>query len=174
MKKTTPPAYDPGPGPRRGERARSASESAGRPLAEAPLVEIDGPVKFSGPAPVQFATPPVFVNDRGFVTDLATVVAMKLGLTPEFGVGNSGGGGGLMGVVQSGTGNTYVVTLYPNGPGFPPGGDVTVKVPQIAESEQIPQGTWLDSIGKYKDGYWCQPSVWLDSSPTASGGGPSS
>lgn len=152
--------YDPGPARRQGERQRPASEAGGRPVAESPLVEIDGPVKFSGPAPVQFSQPPVFVNEQGFATDLASEVARRSGLQPDFS-GGSTGTGNLMGVVQDGRGDTYEVLLYPNGPGSRAGDTVTVKIPQIAPDEVIEPGTWLSAIGKYKDGYWCQPPVWL-------------
>ena len=127
-----------------------------------PLVEIDGGVAFTGAEPVQFSQMPVFVNPRtGEPSDFADELRRRERLRPNFG-GGEPGASPLMGVVLDGQGDTYTVTIYPDGPSGAAGKSVTVKVPQIADSEVIPAGTWLSAIVKYKDGYWCQPPVWID------------
>ncbi len=68
-----------------------------------------------------------------------------------------------IGVVVSGTGNEYQVDLYPNGMTGSPGSEVTVHIPQIDDSETIPEGTVLGCIHDYGTGYYeCQVPIWLD------------
>ncbi len=119
-------------------------------------MEIDGGVSFTGHTPVQFSTPPILVNAQtGRREDLADAVARKVQPRADDSAAP------LFGKVSSGTGDTYLVDLYGQGPG---GGvtlrDATVKIPQIDPSEQIDEGTWLSGIQKFGDGYWVQPPVW--------------
>ena len=79
-----------------------------------------------------------------------------------------GGAGATVGQVVSGTGDTYQVTLYSNGPDNTPddGGPVEVKVLMIDPNDTIPVDTWLFGILQLEDGdgdplYYAQPPVWL-------------
>lgn len=70
-----------------------------------------------------------------------------------------------LGRVIAGSGDIYQVQLYPYGTNGAPGRVVTVSIPQIAPSEQIPTGTILSAIHKFKQGksyyYQSQPPVWV-------------
>lgn len=95
----------------------------------------------------------------------------------DFANAPAGGGGGtttFLGKVESGSGDTYKVTLYQNGPkGSPDAQPVDVTVPMIDPSDQIPAGTWIapifqfpapaDEFGNAGTGsvYSCQPPVWM-------------
>lgn len=96
---------------------------------------------------------------------------------PEGGLLNGqpigGGGSGtsaFLGRVTSGTGDTYQVDLYGDGPDDSPTASVTAKVPQIDDTEEIPPGTWLDCVHQFgkldQQGqpiftYAFQPPIWL-------------
>jgi hypothetical protein len=96
-------------------------------------------------------------------------------IQPPLDIGNFangfGGGGGtnvFMGTVQSGTGATYEVTLYQDGPdGTPDSSPVEVTIPQIDPNEKIPAGTWLTGIISFTDSqgnttFACQVPIWLE------------
>lgn len=77
----------------------------------------------------------------------------------------------LMGKVVSGTGDTYQVDLYTNGPSQPKdtGGSITVKILTIDDNEQLPVDMWITGIAKvsYSNNgistteYWAQVPVWM-------------
>ena len=71
------------------------------------------------------------------------------------------GGGGDIGIVVSGSGDTYLVQLYPNGFDNDPGDLVTVIIPSIDPDEIIEPGTKINGITKTGEGYYYQPPVWL-------------
>lgn len=69
------------------------------------------------------------------------------------------------GDVVSGSGDTYTVTIYPNGPDQP-GREVTAKVRQIATGEVVPPGTAVlvvQSGFSPTEGqqFYFQPAVWM-------------
>ena len=71
----------------------------------------------------------------------------------------------FMGTVVSGSGDTYQVTIYPNGRSQP-GQTVTATVPQIATGETVPAGTAVLVIQTGFNAlsgttYEFQPCVWL-------------
>lgn len=79
-----------------------------------------------------------------------------------------GGGGStvFLGQVVSGTGATYQVTLFPNGPTQDAGSTVTVTIPMIDPTDTIAPDTWINPIfqGADTDGntiYFCQVPVWM-------------
>jgi hypothetical protein len=72
----------------------------------------------------------------------------------------SSGGGGIPGKVLSGSGSTYSVALYENGPASASTKTVTVTQLQIATGETIPAGTWA-IVAKTKTVYSMQAAVWL-------------
>ncbi len=83
--------------------------------------------------------------------------------------------------VVSGMGNTYLVDIYGNGSGRPPTNPlagnpvsitdpephppVTATVPQIADEEQIPAGTWISALYQFDNAneitYEFQIPIWL-------------
>lgn len=135
---------------------RPTPRTPARGWVETPIVEIAGPVSFTGDSPVRFSQAPVMSNPRtGRQEDLADVVANRVQASatsvdkPAFGK------------VVSGTGAEYIVNLFPNGPGKETTGAVSVRIPFIADTEAIEPGTWLTGIQKFDDGYWCQPPVWM-------------
>jgi hypothetical protein len=80
------------------------------------------------------------------------------------------GGGGttvFVGKVESGSGDTYQVKLYQDGPdGDPDDEPVEVTIPTIDPDEQIPADTWLFGIFQFTndDGdfiYYAQPPIWM-------------
>lgn len=74
--------------------------------------------------------------------------------------GGSTGGGGVPGKVLSGTGSTYQVQLYPNGPSAAAGATVSVKQLQIDSGATIPVNTW--AIVTLAGAQYCmQVPVWL-------------
>lgn len=84
---------------------------------------------------------------------------------PRKGTGErrAGGAGGIPGKVVSGSGDTYVMTLYPNGLS----GDTetaTVKQLQIASGSSIPADTWA-VVSVSGDEYVMQVPVWLEDLP---------
>lgn len=94
-------------------------------------------------------------------------VGMPALVLPEYSiVGGDGGGGGILGLVTSGSGDTYQVDLYANGKNSASTASVTVLIPQIADDEDIPDGTWIGGIMQVTSDagtteYWYQPPVWL-------------
>lgn len=74
---------------------------------------------------------------------------------------NSESGGGMIpGLIESGTGDTYQVKLFPtNLSEFTT--TVEVKQLQIDENETIPIDTWV-TVSKHGDGYIMQVPVWLE------------
>ncbi len=86
------------------------------------------------------------------------------------GVPISGGGGttAFLGKVVSGSGDTYVVDLYGNGSGRVKTATVSVTIPQIADDEQIPAGTWINPVFRFTvvgiettTTYECQVPIWV-------------
>lgn len=83
----------------------------------------------------------------------------------------AGGGGGattFLGKIVSGTGDTYQVDLYPNGPSQSKGDTVEAVVPMIDKSDTVPAGTWVSPVfffagdgDQIPDSYSFQPPVWL-------------
>jgi hypothetical protein len=68
--------------------------------------------------------------------------------------------------VLSGSGDTYSVALYPDGPNAGAGDTVTVTIPVMDPDETIDHDTWLYSIFEFTDEdgnptYTCQPPVWM-------------
>ncbi len=77
-----------------------------------------------------------------------------------------------MGQVVAGEGSTYTVDLYRNGPSGGPTLRVQATVPQIADTEVIPVGTWIACVRRsvtvvdgsfptYRYTYAFQPPVWI-------------
>ena len=92
---------------------------------------------------------------------------MPFGNTAAIGV-NSDSATTFMGQVVSGTGSSYQVNLFSNGPtdvvddNMP----ITVTIPMIDPNETIPKDTWLAPIFQFSDAngnpiYSCQPPVWM-------------
>lgn len=87
--------------------------------------------------------------------------------------GGSGGTTTFLGKVKSGKGDTYQVTLYPNGPKGAAGEVVEVTIPFIDPDDQIPGGTWINPIFQFprpagtfgptqiESVYSCQVPVWM-------------
>lgn len=79
----------------------------------------------------------------------------------------SGGAGGIIGLITGGSGDTYTADLYENGKNSAvtrPG--VTVFIPQIADGQDIPNGTWIAPVIEVtsdagNDEFWYQPPIWL-------------
>jgi hypothetical protein len=65
-----------------------------------------------------------------------------------------------IGKIKSGTGDTYIVTQYPDGPDEAAGDDITVTQLQIDAGETIPVDTWV-FILKIGTNYYMQVPVWL-------------
>lgn len=109
--------------------------------------EVATPDGTTGTVPPQ-ATPPF----TGYPIDLPTF--------PDGSGGGPGGGGRVMlGVVTSGSEATYNVTVYPNGTSA--GGEsVVATVPQIAEGEAVPSGTWVTVVRNPDGTHEFQPVVW--------------
>jgi hypothetical protein len=82
--------------------------------------------------------------------------------------GGAGGGGGLLGKVQSGSGKAYTVTTYSNGPNSAPDTpDVLVRIPELADGEDIPDDTWISPILQVTNDagvieFWYVPPTWVD------------
>ncbi len=145
------------------------TDSPTRPWRKAttPLIEIDGPVKFSGKDPVSFEIPPTIASpETGAPISLidftaGQVLAATAGpstATPTYIGQVSGTNPPDPGSTAA---NTFQVQLYPSGPGGAPGSTVTVIVPQLAPGEVIPNGTWIAPIFKFGAKYYCQVPVWL-------------
>ena len=123
---------------------------------EAPLVEIDGSVAFTGKAPIQFSQPPIVVNpttgreERLATADQVQQSSASASGTPRFGI------------VTEGTGDTYQVQFY--SAGFTGGGAgiYSVKIPDIDPNETIPAGTKLFPIWLVSGVYYYQPPVWME------------
>lgn len=77
------------------------------------------------------------------------------------------GGGGILGKITGGSGNKYTCDLYENGAHSPATqSGVTVFIPQIDSTDDIPDNTWVAPIIQVTaaDGTsesWYQPPVWL-------------
>jgi len=77
------------------------------------------------------------------------------------------GGGGILGKITGGSGNKYKADLYENGANSAATqSNVTVLIPQIDETDTIPEGTWVapviqvtNDIGEAES--WYQPPIWL-------------
>ena len=152
-------------------------------------VVIDGPLHLTAnPDEPTNTTPPLTIDipTGGSSTPIATKTN---GVTTPL---STGGGGGaqptyivanfppasdadkaalasfsLAGVVVSGSGSVYIMTVYPYGPGNT-GYNVTVNQLQISNAETIPAGTWALVVGyPMKSGntittsYYMQVGVWL-------------
>lgn len=65
------------------------------------------------------------------------------------------------GEVVSGSGNTYLVDLYENGPSSPSTKTVTVTQLQIHEDSDVPAGTWV-MVALNGSQYSMQVPVWVD------------
>ncbi|MBX6314763.1 MAG: hypothetical protein IRY99_17880, partial [Isosphaeraceae bacterium] len=124
---------------------------------KAPAFEVSGQTAFKGP-PVQFERAPV-------VFDPIKNEYRPFEFTPDF-VNiprETERKGPFMGKVVSGSGDTYEVKLYPDGPdGAPDQETVTVTIPMIADDEKIEADTWINPVFKFGDTYFCQVPVWMD------------
>lgn len=69
-------------------------------------------------------------------------------------------GGGVPGKILSGSGSSYTVELYANGPSKASTKEVTVTQLQIDSGETIPAGTWT-FVSQIGDGHFMQVPVWL-------------
>lgn len=121
-----------------------------------PILDVQGAVDFGGPSPVRFERPPQVLNPAtGNYDDLRNRV-LDYPVDPYRVV--------FMGKVSSGTGNTYQVVLYPDGPDGDPGDTVTVKIQNIAADETLDPATWLVPVFRLSAGtadtYYAQPAVW--------------
>ena len=83
-------------------------------------------------------------------------------------IGAAGSGTtGLYGKVQSGSGNTYTVQTFSNGPSKAADSKtVSVTILQIASTEDIPNGTWIGPISTTTDADgnitgWTTVPIWL-------------
>jgi hypothetical protein len=168
----TPAPADARPAPA-GRRVQSASARtpAPAPAGSGPIFEVDGPASFRA-APVRFEHPPEVWNPKAkrYVPLKGTRADW-----PTLDVDNPGDGGAgvLAGKVVSKftadmggkyrNGDTYKVTLYPDGPQGDRGDDVEVVILQISKDDEIPQDTWLFPIARLgTDGtYYAQPPVWI-------------
>lgn len=65
-----------------------------------------------------------------------------------------------LGIIVSGSGKVYTVTLYPYGFTGPPADDVTVTVPNLDDADAIEGGTKISGIVKKGPYYYYQPPVW--------------
>jgi hypothetical protein len=76
-----------------------------------------------------------------------------------------GGGGGTSTYIGQLTddsdGVTCTVQLYPSGQSGSPGQTVTVTILQLADGENVPNGTWLTGIQSTSGGYYAQVPIWL-------------
>ena len=110
--------------------------------------EVATPDGTTGTVPPQ-ATPPF----TGFPIDLPTF--------PDGSGGGGGGGGGrvMLGQVTSGSGSSYVVTVYPNGTAAA-GESVAATVPQIAADERVPAGAFVYVIRNPDGTHEFQPPVY--------------
>lgn len=138
---------------------------------EAPIVEVVGPAFFGGELPVQFTRPPVVYNpktknyepilDRD---DTESLTAIPRGAHLTW---------GTLGKVVSGTGETWRVTIYPDGPpatgtgaSSPATEDVDVICLGAGPNFTAPVGKWIGPIGAFPnpgdgdDIYVYQPSWW--------------
>ncbi len=109
----------------------------------------------------------------GFTLNLPDINQINFGAVPGEDVANnrlSTAPRPIMGRVVSGSGRTYKVELYDNGPFASSTGTVTASVPQIDTGETIPPGTWIDSVYRYLTNgnplvpaysYAFQPPVWI-------------
>lgn len=135
----------------------------------------DGPLQIDGPVQIKNNTdaPAVSIDSAGVDGGGADVFNITRGRDPDVAfsdvlpgvstpaaaaAGGGSGGGGVPCKVVSGTGSTYVVTLYPNG--VTAGGNVTATQLQIASDETIPPDSWGFAVlvgGRY----FIQFPVWM-------------
>ncbi|SIO38074.1 hypothetical protein SAMN05444166_4239 [Singulisphaera sp. GP187] len=129
-------------------------------------VQFPSLAEITGPEPPKFQQPPQTYDP----------IKQEIYKPPGFEIPDApdarpiGGGGTtvFIGKVKSGTGKTYQVNLYPNGPnGDPQSPSVSVEIPTIDPDEQIDPNTWLFGIFQFSDSdgndiYFAQPTVWMD------------
>lgn len=83
--------------------------------------------------------------------------------------GGGGGTGSLFGQVQSGSGYTYNVVTFSNGPNTTPdngGNTIVVTILNLLATETIPVNTWIGPIDTVVDSNgntsgWCTVPTWL-------------
>lgn len=141
---------------REGGRSRDLGftpASASTPGMPAP---IDLPRSTSPPAPAEPLRTKPYRMDPPF-PDYDYNLDLPLG---------EGGTSGLNGIVVGGSGDQPSVDLYENGSRSASTGNVTVNILQLADGENIPNGTWITGIQKFSDSddnayYEAQVPVWL-------------
>ncbi len=82
-----------------------------------------------------------------------------------------GGGGGdatptLLGITQGSTAGNTVVILYPAGSHRNAGATITVEILGLLPTEVVPDGVWINGIGKFTDAdkniiYQATLPIWL-------------
>jgi hypothetical protein len=141
-----------------------------RAAIQNPAVEFTVPTRFSGTAvfdnPV-FTSQPIFVNpNTGQAKSLDDLITESLEhrRNPKMdrSIGGSGGTSAYFGVVQSGSGSQWSVTLYQSGASGAAGDTVAVEIPFIDESETAPANVTVGPIFLIGDTYIYQPPVWLE------------
>jgi hypothetical protein len=75
--------------------------------------------------------------------------------------GGSSGPGGIYGVVQSGSGSSYQVLIYEDGPSAAATRTVTVTQVQIDASAEIPADSGVVVFEQPAGTYWMQAPVWM-------------
>jgi hypothetical protein len=131
-----------------------------------PLVEIDGPVVFSGQEPIQLSRAPFVWNPE---TASYQEMPWKFPEMPDsikpLGAATAGTTV-FIGKVVSGSGDTYQVTLYPDGKDGEPGDTVEVEIDSMHEDEELDPDTWLYGIFQFGAGdeatYTCKVPVWME------------
>jgi hypothetical protein len=104
--------------------------------------------------------PAITINGRDGVDGADGISINDETLREIIGRLGGGGGGGIPGEVVSGSGDTYTVTIYPNGL-LGTTENVTVTQLQIDAGETIPAGTWA-IVTQMGDGeYAMVVPVWL-------------
>lgn len=125
---------------------------------DSPAVDVESTVAFRGPRPVQFDTPPM-VWSEDFKEFRPIVPPRDLQHIPrEIPRATAV----LMGKVTGGSGETWGVTLYPDGPDGDPGDDVEVTCKGVHADEEAPADAWIAGIARFGDTYFYQPTVWLE------------
>ncbi len=131
----------------------------------------NGPITFAGPGSGITIPDGGTFNFTGGGFNIDGSIHLTNGDYLKDGIPVSGGGAGttaFLGKVVSGTGDTYVVDLYGNGSGRVKTATVEVTIPQIADDETIPAGTWINPVFRFTvvgiettTTYECQVPIWL-------------
>jgi hypothetical protein len=147
---------------------RPSSETPAASAAyEGPAVEFDAPTRFSQPvymAQPIFGGEPLFVDQTtGRVRSFREAVRQQgldnSDLSPNF---SDSGTAAYFGVVQSGQGSQWVVTLFQSGASGTAGDTVDVEIPFIDDSETAPVNATIGPIFLIGGTYIYQPPVWLE------------